>query len=126
MGQSYPEFQSSYTQEELIELFLLTPAEVALVLSCRGDANRCGMALLLKALPFLGYVQNGIAQIPPAVRGVYRGAVGAIVGSVRAIRLGRAHTRPTPLSHPAAHRMASAHGAGQGESGAMAAGIRCL
>ena len=61
MGQSYPGFQSSYTQEELIEHFLLTPAEIALMLFCRGDAKRCGMALLLKTLPYLGYVPNAVS-----------------------------------------------------------------
>jgi hypothetical protein len=78
VGQSYPGFQSSYTQEELIEHFLLTPAEIALVLSCRGDANRCGMALLLKTLPYLGYVPNGVAQIPPAVRTFVAGQLGLL------------------------------------------------
>jgi TnpA family transposase len=76
--QSYPGFQSSYTQEELIEHFLLTPAEVALVLACRDDANRCGMALLLKALPYLGYVPNGIGQIPPTVRTFVAGQLGLL------------------------------------------------
>jgi len=45
MGKGYPEFRSSYSHEELVEHFLLTPAELQLVLTCRGDINRCGMAL---------------------------------------------------------------------------------
>ena len=40
MAQRYPEFRSSYMQEELIEHILLTPAELALVLFCRGDDRR--------------------------------------------------------------------------------------
>jgi hypothetical protein len=78
VGQSYPGFQSSYTQDELIEHFLLTPAAIALVLSCRGDANRCGMALLLKTLPYLGYVANGVAQIPSAIRTFVAGQLGLL------------------------------------------------
>ena len=45
---AYPQFRSSYSHEEMVEHFLLTPAELQLVLTCRGDANRCGMALVLK------------------------------------------------------------------------------
>jgi hypothetical protein len=68
MRQSYPGFQCSCTQEELIEPFLLTPAGGAVMLFCGGAAKRCRMALLLKALSYLGYVPNGLAQIAPAVR----------------------------------------------------------
>ncbi len=49
MVKAYPQFRSSYSHEEMVEHFLLTPAELQLVLTCRGDANRCGMALLLKS-----------------------------------------------------------------------------
>ncbi len=49
MSGCYPVFRSSYSHEELVEHFLLTPVELSLSLKCRGDANRCGMALLLKA-----------------------------------------------------------------------------
>ena len=48
MSGTYPDFQSSYTLEEMVEHFLLTPADLTLVLACRGHVNRCGMALLLK------------------------------------------------------------------------------
>ena len=50
MSGVYPYFKPCYKHEELVEHFLLTPADLQLVLTCRGDANRCGMALLLKAL----------------------------------------------------------------------------
>jgi hypothetical protein len=59
MTGAYPHFKPSYTHEELVEHFLLTPGRPALVLTCRGDANRCGMAPLLKALFYLGYVPRG-------------------------------------------------------------------
>jgi Domain of unknown function (DUF4158) len=58
MSRAYPHFKSCYTHEELVEHFLLTTADLQLVLTWRGDANRCGMALLLKALVYLGYVRE--------------------------------------------------------------------
>jgi hypothetical protein len=50
MKGDYPGFQVTYTDEELGEHFLLTPAERALVETCRGDVNRHGVAVLVKAL----------------------------------------------------------------------------
>lgn len=50
MGQNYPSFQPSYSHEDLVQHFLLTPGELELILKCRGDANCCGMALLLKCV----------------------------------------------------------------------------
>ncbi len=41
MSGAYPQFQPSYSHEELVEHFLLTPADLQLVLACRGEANRC-------------------------------------------------------------------------------------
>jgi hypothetical protein len=76
MSGSYPSFKRSYSQEELIEHFLLTPADVHLVVSCRGDTNRCGMALLLKTLDYLGYVPESLAQIPVEVRSFVAGNSG--------------------------------------------------
>jgi hypothetical protein len=35
---AYPQFRSSYSHEEMVEHFLLTPAELQQVLTCRGDA----------------------------------------------------------------------------------------
>jgi hypothetical protein len=60
MSGAYPHCQSSYSHDELVEHFLLTPADLPLVLVCRGEANRCGMVLLLKALTDLGYVPDGL------------------------------------------------------------------
>jgi hypothetical protein len=47
MSGAYLHFKSCYTHEELVEHFLLSPAAMQSVFTCRGDANRCGMALLL-------------------------------------------------------------------------------
>ena len=66
MVKAYPQFRSSYSHDEMVGHFLLTPAELQLVLTCRGDANRCGMALLLKTICHLGYVPD---PMPPDTRG---------------------------------------------------------
>jgi hypothetical protein len=78
LGQNYPSFQHSYSHEDLVEYFLLTPGELELILKCRGDANRCGMALLLKTLPHLGYVPDLLNDIPPEVREFVAGQIGLL------------------------------------------------
>jgi Domain of unknown function (DUF4158) len=75
---AYPQFRSSYSHEEMVEHFLLTPAELQLVLTCRGDANRCGMALLLKTISHLGYVPDPTPQIPEEVRVFVAGQLGLL------------------------------------------------
>jgi hypothetical protein len=49
MAKVYPQFRSSYSHEEMVEHFLLTQAGLQLVLTCRGNANPCGMALRYRA-----------------------------------------------------------------------------
>jgi TnpA family transposase len=68
MKGDYPRFKATYTQDELIEHFLLTPAERALVDTCRGELNRQGVAVLLKALHYLGYFPDSLQQVPLDVR----------------------------------------------------------
>ena len=46
MTGDYPRFNATYTHEELVEHFLLSPDERALVDTCRGEANRHGVAVL--------------------------------------------------------------------------------
>ena len=46
----------------------MNPAERALVDTCYGDANRHGVAVLLKSVQYLGYVPDGLSQVPEAVR----------------------------------------------------------
>src|SRR5207249_1434102 len=75
MSGAYPHFKASYTHEELVEHFLGTPADLELIFTCRADANRCGIALLLKALDYLGYVPDNLEQVPPEVGGAGAGAV---------------------------------------------------
>jgi TnpA family transposase len=68
MAGDYPRFTSSYTHEELVEHFLLSPAEHALIATCRGDVNRHGVAVLLKAVQYLGYFPDDLQQVPETVR----------------------------------------------------------
>jgi hypothetical protein len=68
MTGDYPRFKASYTHEELVEHFLLSPAEHALVDTCRGDVNRHGVAVLLKAVQYLGYFPDDLQQVPEAIR----------------------------------------------------------
>ena len=84
MVKAYPQFRSSYSHEEMVEHFLLTPAELQLVLTCRGDANRCGMALLLKTISHLGYVPDPMPQIPEEVRAFVAAQLGLLWDSSEA------------------------------------------
>jgi|SRR6516162_4720672 len=58
MNGPYPRFKDFYVCEELTEHFLLTKAELELVRSCRGNANRQGLAILLKGSPNGGVVSG--------------------------------------------------------------------
>ncbi len=58
MKGDYPRWKVTYLHEELIEHFLLSTAEHELIKQCRGDVNRHAVAVLLKALPYLGYFMN--------------------------------------------------------------------
>ena len=78
MSKAYPHFKPSYSHNELVAHFLLTPAELQLVLALRGDANRCGAALLPKVLPYLGHVPEGFGQIPQEVRAFIAGQLGLL------------------------------------------------
>jgi Domain of unknown function (DUF4158) len=78
MVKAYPQFRSSYSHEEMVEHFLLPPTELQLVLTCRGDANRCGMALLLKTISHLGYVPDPMPQIPEEVRAFVAAQLGLL------------------------------------------------
>jgi TnpA family transposase len=68
MQGDYPVFKVTYSDEELAEHFLLTPAEGALVETCRGDVNRHGIAVLLKTVQYLGYFPDTLARVPEVVR----------------------------------------------------------
>jgi hypothetical protein len=52
MQGDYPVFNTTYTPDELVEHFLLTPTERAVVDPCYGEVNRHGVAVLLKAVQY--------------------------------------------------------------------------
>ena len=68
MKGDYPRFKATYEHEELVESFLLSPAERVLVDTCRGDVNRHGVAVLLKSVQYLGYFPDDLRQVPPTVK----------------------------------------------------------
>jgi len=49
--------------------FMLTPTDLALVRTQRGDPNRLGFALHLCALRYLGFVPDVLASVPESVAG---------------------------------------------------------
>ncbi len=68
MTGDYPCCKATYHHDELVEHFLLTPVERALVDACYGDANRHGVAVLLKAVQYLGSFPESLQQVPPEIR----------------------------------------------------------
>ena len=68
MTGDYPRFQATYTPEALVEHFLVSPAERAVVDTCSGDVHRHGVAVWLKAVQYLGYFPDDFGQVPEAVR----------------------------------------------------------
>jgi len=68
MQGDYPRFKATYAHEELVEHFLLSPGEQALIDTCRGDVNRHGMAVLLKAVQYLGYFPDDFRHVPQDVK----------------------------------------------------------
>jgi hypothetical protein len=68
MQGDYPRFKTTYTHDELVEHFLLSPAERTLIDTCYGDANRHGVAVLLKTVQHLGYFPDELQQVPHTVR----------------------------------------------------------
>jgi hypothetical protein len=68
MKGDYPQFQKSYSHEELIEHFMLDETEREFIAQFRGDANRHGYAILLKSLQYLGYFPQHINEIPDQIK----------------------------------------------------------
>ena len=65
MQGDYPRFKTTYTHDELVEHFLLSPAERTLIDTCYGDANRHGVAVLLKTVQHLGYFPDSNSRSRP-------------------------------------------------------------
>lgn len=68
MKGDYPCFKTTYVHEELVEHFLLSPADRAVVDICHGETNRHGVAVLLKTVQYLGYFPEDLQHVPLAVR----------------------------------------------------------
>jgi len=68
MKGDYPQFQKSYSHEELIEHFTLDEIDREFIAQLRGDANRHGAAILLKSLQHLGYFPQHINEIPNQIK----------------------------------------------------------
>jgi hypothetical protein len=47
MRGDYPRFKATYAYEDLVQYFLLSPADHAMVETCYGDANCHGVAVLV-------------------------------------------------------------------------------
>jgi hypothetical protein len=68
MTGDYPRFKTTYTHEDLVEHFLLSPADHAVIDTCYGDANRHGVAVLLTSIQYLGYFPADLPQVPQEIR----------------------------------------------------------
>ena len=68
MKVDYPRFAESYSNEELIEHFLLNETEQEFITRFRGDVNQHGVAVLLKSLQYLGYFPPHLSEVPAQVR----------------------------------------------------------
>jgi len=68
MKGDYPQFQESYSHDELVEYFTLDETEREFIAQFRGDANRHGSAILLKSLQHLGYFPHELSEIPRDVK----------------------------------------------------------
>jgi hypothetical protein len=68
MKGDYPQFQKSYTYEDLVEHFLLDEIEQGFTAQFRGDTNRHGVSILLKSIQYLGYFPQNINEIPVQIK----------------------------------------------------------
>ncbi len=68
MKGDYPQFQKSYSHEDLIEHFLLDERDREFITQFRRDTNRHGYAILLKSLQYLGYFPQHIDEVPDQIK----------------------------------------------------------
>ncbi|MGH9454560.1 MAG: Tn3 family transposase, partial [Terriglobia bacterium] len=68
MKSEYPRFKFLYSHEELREHFSLASVERQFIKRFRGRANRYTAAVMLKALPYLGYLPKSLQHVPAEVR----------------------------------------------------------
>jgi len=58
---------SSQVLRYQVEHFLLTPADLQLVVTCRGDANRYDIGAAVEGAGLLGFVPEKLDRIPGVV-----------------------------------------------------------
>jgi hypothetical protein len=68
MTGDYPRFKATYTHKELVEHFLVNPADHAVIDTCSRGANRHAVAVLLKSLQYLGYFPADSQQVTQEIR----------------------------------------------------------
>ena len=92
MKGDYPCFKATYVHEELVEHFLLSPADRAVVETCHGETNRHSVAVLLKTVQYLGYFPEDLQHVPRRPH-LYCPPAALTVGPYRGLSLAEPHTR---------------------------------
>jgi len=111
MKGDYPRFKAAYVHEELVEHFLLSPVERALVETCHGETNRHSVAVLLKTVQYLGYFPEDLQHVPPHPH-FHCSPAAPAVGPYGGLSLAEQHARSAFHAHSAAYRVAFSHGPG--------------
>ena len=65
--EKFQSFPPEPTEADIITFFTLSPQEIALVKKRTGIFNRLAFAIQLGALPYLGFVPDGLSQTPRAI-----------------------------------------------------------
>ncbi len=91
MKGDYPCFKATYVHEELVEHFLLSPADRAVVDTCHGETNRHSVAVLLKTVQYLGYFPEALQQVPRHRPYLHCPPAAAPVGPYRGVSLAEQH-----------------------------------
>ncbi|MCI0412100.1 DUF4158 domain-containing protein [bacterium] len=68
MKGDYPAFREAYSQQELHEFFSLDEAELTFIKQFKTESNRFNVAVLLKALLYLGYFPEHPSSVPEGIR----------------------------------------------------------
>ena len=68
MTGDYPRFKTTHTHEDLRRALSVKPADHAVIDTRYGDANRHGVAVLLKSIQYLGYFPADLQQVPQEIR----------------------------------------------------------
>ena len=94
MKGDYPCFKATYVHEELVEHFLLSPADRAVVETCHRETNRHSVAVLLKTVQYLGYFPEDLQHVPLAVRTFIAAFAPVLSGSPAALLAAATASQP--------------------------------